>query len=128
MPVNFFDTHTHGELMNFYTNDVDTMRPLISETLPAFISTSISVVGVLFMMFKLNVKLTLVSLIAIAIMALVIYILGKTNRKYFIEIQKSGSDINGYVEEMFQGQKVIKVFQHEQAAIKQFQIYNEKMY
>ena len=80
------------------------------------------------MMFKLNVKLTLVSLIAIAIMALVIYILGKTNRKYFIEIQKSGSDINGYVEEMFQGQKVIKVFQHEQAAIKQFQIYNEKMY
>ena len=101
MPVNFFDIHTHGELMNFYTNDVDTMRPLISETLPAFISTSISVVGVLFMMFKLNVKLTLVSLIAIAIMALVIYILGKTNRKYFIEIQKSGSDINGYVEEMF---------------------------
>ncbi len=128
MPVNFFDTHTHGELMNFYTNDVDTMRPLISDTLPAFISTSISVVGVLFMMFKLNVKLTLVSLIAIAIMALVIYVLGKTNRKYFIEIQKSGSDINGYVEEMFQGQKVIKVFQHEKAAIKQFKVYNEKMY
>ncbi len=128
MPVSFFDTHTHGELMNFYTNDVDTMRPLIATTLPAFISTSISVVGVVFMMFKLNIRLTLVSLGAMTIMAIVIYILGRTGRKYFIEIQKGGSDINGYVEEMFQGQKVIKVFQYEKSAIKQFKVYNERMY
>ncbi len=128
MPLEFFDNHTHGELMNFYTNDVDTMRPLIANTLPTLISTIFSVVGVIVMMFKLNVKLTIVSLAAMGIMALVIYILGKTGRKYFIEIQKSGSDINGYVEEMFQGQKEIKVFQHENTALKQFKVYNEKMY
>jgi len=128
MPINFFDGHTHGELMSFYTNDVDTMRPLIAETLPALISTAINVFGVLFMMIKLSPKLTAVSLIAMALMFMVIYVLGKTGRKYFIEIQKGGSDINGYVEEMFQGQKVIKVFQYEEAAIKQFKVYNDKVF
>jgi len=128
MPVSFFDSHTHGELMNFYTNDIDTMKPLIADTLPAFISTSISVAGVLFMMFKLNTMLTAVSLVAMAIMAAVIYILGKNGRKYFMEVQKGNSDINGYVEEMFQGQKVVKVFQHEKAAIEQFEVYARKVF
>lgn len=128
MSINFFDSHTHGELMSFYTNDVDTMRPLIAETLPALISTAINVFGVLFMMIKLSPKLTAVSLVAMFLMALVIYALGKNGRKYFIEIQKGGSDINGYVEEMFQGQKVIKVFQYEEAAIKQFKVYNKRVF
>ncbi len=128
MPVSFFDTHTHGELMNFYTSDVDTMRPLIADTLPAFISTSINVFGVLFMMFKLSFNLTMISLFAMAIMAVVIYVLGRIGRKNFIEVQKGNSDINGYVEEMFQGQKVIKVFQHEKAAIDQFEVYAYKVF
>jgi len=128
MPVSFYDSHTHGELMNFYTNDVDTMRPLLAETLPTAFSTLFNIVGVFIMMLRLNVYLTVVAFISIMLMALVTYVLGKSGRKYFIQIQKSVSNINGYVEEMFQGQKVVKVFNHEEEAVRGFKKYNDETF
>ena len=128
MPIRFYDTHTHGELMNFYTNDVDTMRPLLAETLPTAISTLFNIVGVFYMMFRLNFRLTIVAAVSIMIMVLITYVLGKRGRKYFIMIQRSISNINGYVEEMFQGQKVVKVFNHEEEAVAGFKKYNDEAF
>ena len=128
MSVSFYDTHTHGELMNFYTNDVDTMRPLISVTLPQLINTMISLVGTIFMMFTKNVPLTLFMLGTLGIMVLVVLTLTKRSRKYFISMQKDVSNISGYAEEMIQGQKVIKVFNHEENIIKDFKGYNKACY
>ena len=128
MPISFYDTHTHGELMNFYTNDVDTMRPLLAETLPTAFSTLFNIVGVFFMMFRLNLYLTVVAAISIMFMVLITYVLGKNGRKYFIQIQRSISNINGYVEEMFQGQKVVKVFNHEEEAVAGFKKYNDEAF
>ncbi len=128
MEIRFYDTHTHGELMNFYTNDVDIMRPLLAETLPTAFSTLFNIVGVFFMMFRLNFYLTVVAAISIVIMMVITYLLGKSGRKYFIQIQRCVSNINGYVEEMFQGQKVVKVFNHEEEAVAGFEKYNDEAF
>ncbi|MDO4378569.1 MAG: ABC transporter ATP-binding protein [Erysipelotrichia bacterium] len=128
MSVKFYDTHTHGELMNFYTNDVDTIRPLVADTFPQLISTIISVSGVIIMMFRQNLILAAIAVLSLVVMSFITYYLGKFGRKYFIQVQKNVSDINGYCEEMFQGLKVIKVFQHEEESIKEFKKYNDRMY
>lgn len=128
MSVKFYDTHTHGELMNFYTNDIDTIRPLIADTFPQLISTIISISGVVIMMVKQNLELASIAILSLFVISMVTYFLGKFGRKYFIQVQKNVSDINGYCEEMYQGLKVIKVFQHEEESIKQFKKYNEEMY
>lgn len=128
MSVKFYDTHTHGELMNFYTNDIDTIRPLIADTFPQLISTIISISGVVIMMVKQNLELASIAILSLFVISMVTYFLGKFGRKYFIQVQKNVSDINGYCEEMYQGLKVIKVFQHEEESIKQFKKYNDEMY
>lgn len=128
MSIRFYDTHTHGDLMNFYTNDVDTMRPLIQETFPTAVSTLINVIGVIIMMTTLNVKLMIVCVIGLVFMFMITFLLGKKGRKHFKGIQKHSSEINGYCEELFQGQKVVKVFNHEKEAYEGFMVYNMAMY
>ena len=128
LSIRFFDSHTHGELMNYYTNDVDTIRPLIADTLPSLLSTTITISGVIISMFLINWKLTAISLLSLVAMVILTFVLGKGSRKYFVSIQQVASNINGYTEEMFQGQKVVKVFQHEQENIDQFQKYSNEMF
>ncbi len=128
MDIKFYDTHTHGELMNYYTNDVDIIRPLIADSLPQTISTFVSLTGSVIMMIYLSPNLTLITLGLLIVVVIISIIFGSKSRKYFIQIQRSMSDINGYVEEIFQGSKVVKVFSHEEATIDQFKVYyNEAM-
>ena len=128
LPVRFFDTRTHGEVMNFYTNDIDTIRPMIANGFPTLISTLITIVGCFAFMFSLNIRLTLVVLVMLGLMMVITYVLAKGSRKTFAGLQKQISNINGYAQEMFSGQKVIKVFNHEKETIDGFLKFNEKLY
>ncbi len=124
MPISFFDSKTNGELMNFYTNDVDAIRPLIADSLPQMFSTLISLTGSMTMMIILSPQLTLVTVALLVLVVCISLFVGKYSRKYFKQIQKSMSDINGYAEEMFLGLKVVKVFNHEEQSIARFKEYN----
>ena len=128
MPVKFFDKRTHGEVMNYYTNDIDTIRPMIADGFPTLVTTVFTLVSCFILMFSLNIKLTLIVLFALAIMLFVTFALAKSSRKTFAALQRQISNINGYVQEMFSGQKVIKVFNHEEATIKGFKEYNDELY
>ena len=128
LPVKFFDERTHGEVMNYYTNDIDTIRPMIADGLPTLISTMITLIGCFTFMFIVNVRLTLVVLLMLGIMILITFFLASSSRKTFAGLQKQISNINGYAQEMFSGQKVIKVFNHEKETIKGFKEYNDKLY
>ena len=126
MSVQFYDTHTHGELMNFYTNDVDIIRPLIADSFPQAINTLISLSGSMFMMLKLSPKLTLVALALLVLVVGMSVFIGKKSRSYFVKVQKSVSNINGYVEEMFLGSKEVKAFCYEDESVRKFQKYNDE--
>ena len=126
MPVQFYDTHTHGELMNFYTNDIDAIRPLIGDTLPQMINTIISLVGSMTMMIILSPKLTLITMTLLVLVTSVSVFVGKRSRKYFVKVMRTVSDINGYVEEMLLGQKEVKVFSHEKESVKAFSKFNDE--
>ena len=128
MPLKFFDTHTHGEVMNYYTNDIDTIRPMIANAVPTLISTLITIVGCFAFMFSLNVHLAFVVLFMLILMMIVTFVLAKNSRKTFAGLQKQVSNINGYAQEMFSGQKVIKVFNHEQQTMDGFKVFNDKLY
>lgn len=128
LPVRFFDTRTHGEVMNFYTNDIDTIRPMIANGFPTLISTLITIIGCFAFMFSLNIRLTLVVLVMLGLMMVITYVLAKGSRKTFAGLQKQISNINGYAQEMFSGQRVIKVFNHEKETIDGFLKFNEKLY
>jgi ATP-binding cassette subfamily B protein len=125
LPVGFFAGHTNGELMNYYTNDVDAMRPLINDSLPQVFSVAISITGSVIMMLTLSPRLTLVTLVLLVAVTLISYFVGKASRRYFVQIQKQVSNINGYVEEMFVGAKEIKVFCHEKESVEGFSRYND---
>jgi len=128
LPVSFFDLKTHGEIMVYYTNDIDTMRPMVADTMPTLITALTTLVGCFVMMFVLNIKLTFIVLLSTALMLFITTTLAKKSRKYFALLQKQVSNINGYVEEMFSGQKVIKVFNHEQETIDGFQGFSNELY
>ncbi len=128
LPLKFFDTRTHGEVMNYYTNDIDTIRPMIAEGFPALIQASITIIGCFTCMFVLNIKLTLVVLVMFFIMFFMTIFLAKSSRKTFADLQKSVSTINGYSQEMFSGQKVIKVFNHEEQSMAGFKDIAEELY
>jgi len=128
LPVKFFDTRTHGEVMNYYTNDIDTIRPMIANAFPTLISTMITIVGCFAFMFALNIRLTLVVLFMLIIMIIVTFVLASSSRKTFAGLQKQISNINGYAQEMFSGQKVIKVFNHEKQTMDGFLEFNRKLY
>lgn len=126
MPISFYAARSNGELMNYYTNDVDSIRPLIADSLPQALSTLISLAGSMYMMIRLSPMLTLVTVSLLLLVVFIAVFIGSNTRKYFKRIQESMSNINGYVEEMFLGQKVIKVFNHERQSIQGFSKFNDE--
>ena len=127
LPIKYFDTHTYGEIMSYYTNDTDTLREMVSRSIPQFISSTISVITVLCAMIYTSIHLTLMVFIFVAIMLVVTGKIGKKCAGYFVSQQKSIATLNGYVEEMINGQRVIKVFTHEKKAKEQFDLLNEDL-
>lgn len=127
LPIRYFDTHSHGDIMSVYTNDVDTMRQVISQTIPNVISSSITIISSFVSMILLSIPLTLVSLMMIGLMMIVVVKIGGKSSKYFMEQQKSLGQLNGYAEEMIQGVKVVKVFCHEKESMEGFEKNNEQL-
>lgn len=127
LPLNYFDTNTNGDLMSCYTNDTDTLRMLLSQTIPQLISSIVTIVGVFCAMLFYSVTLTLVALVFLAIMLVIVIKLSGISSKYFIKQQNALGALDGYVEEMIDGQKVVKVFCHEEKAIEEFQAVNEEL-
>ena len=120
LPISYFDTHSHGDIMSVYTNDIDTLRQFISQSLPQLFSSIISIVSVFVSMIVLNVPLTLLTLVMVALMLFATKKIAGKSGKFFVRQQQDLGKVNGYIEEMMQGQKVVKVFNHEQAAIERF--------
>ena len=127
LPVKYFDTRTNGEIMSNYTNDVDTLRQMISQSIPSIISSSITIVTTFIFMLTTSWVLTIVTILCIILMMIITSTIGKKSSKYFMEQQKSLSKINGYIEEMIEGQRVIKVFNYEDTAKKRFDELNSEM-
>ena len=127
LPLKYFDAHTHGDLMSLYTNDIDTMRQLLSQTIPQMISAALTFIFVFAFMVYFSFSLTLIVLIVLAIMIFIIKNVGQKSAKNFLKQQKAIGALNGYVEEMTEGQKVIKVFCHEQKAREQFKVVNDEL-
>ena len=127
LPLSYFDQHSHGELMSVYTNDVDSLRQMISTAMAQVFSSVITIVATFSSMVVLSVPLTLVSMLIAAVMMVVTTKLGKWSRGFFRTQQESLAAVNGFIEEMMTGQKVVKVFCHEQQAISDFELINERL-
>ena len=128
LPIKYFDTHSHGDIMSVYTNDIDTLRQMISQSMPQLLSSALSVVSIFVSMLILNVPLTVVTFIMVAIMLFATKTFAGKSGKYFIAQQKDLGKVNGYIEEMMEGQKVVKVFCHEEESKKQFQELNGELF
>ncbi len=128
LPIKYFDTHTHGDVMSHYTNDTDTLRQMIAMSMPQVFSSIITIVAVFFAMLSVSVWLTLFVVVCMFIIMRVIGTISGRSRKYFIRQQQSIGDVNGYIEEMINGQKVIKVFCHEEEAKAGFDEKNEHLF
>ena len=128
LPIKYFDTHAHGDIMSMYTNDIDTMRQLISQSLPQFINSAVTVVSVLISMFLLDVPLTLITLFMVALMMVSAKKIGSLSSRFFLAQQRSLGALNGCVEETMTGQKVVKVFCHEEESLAQFNELNDQLY
>ncbi len=128
LPIKYFDTHKHGDIMSVYTNDVDTLRQMISQSLIQVFNSAITIVSVLASMFVLSVPLTIVTLIMVAVMLFVTKNIAGKSGKYFVAQQNDLGKENGYIEEMMKGQKVVKVFNHEKKSIDEFREINEKLF
>lgn len=128
LPIRYFDTHAHGDIMSLYTNDIDTLRQMISQSIPQIINSAITVVSVFVSMVILSIPLTIVTLVMVFVMVIATTKLAGLSGKYFVEQQNDIAKVNGNVEEMMQGQKVVKVFNHEEEAIKNFEELNDKLY
>ena len=127
LPIRYFDQHSHGELMSRYTNDTDAMREMLSMSIPQIISSVFTITGVFVMMVVLSPILSILVLIMVLIMVFVIKKVGGKSRVYFGKQQKALGSVNGYIEEMIEGQKVVKVFVHEKAAKERFEFLNEDL-
>ncbi len=127
LPLKYFDTHTHGDLMSLYTNDVDTMRQLLTQTIPQIVSSVITLLAVLAFMIYYSVTLLIVVLAVLVVVVLATKYIGGKSAKYYLVHQKALGALNGYVEEMTEGQKVIKVFCHEQKARERFKVLNDEL-
>lgn len=128
LPIKFFDTHAHGDIMSTYTNDIDTLRQLISQSVPQLISSMVTIVGVFASMIVLNVPLTIVTLAMVGVMLYMTKKLAGLSGKYFIAQQRDIGKVNGYIEEMMEGQKVVKVFCHEDESINDFIERNDQLF
>ncbi len=127
LPIKYFDTHTHGDIMSRYTNDTDTLRMLISQSIPQLFNTVITLVSVFIAMVSTSIPLTVLVLVIVALMLILTGKIGGMSGKYFVRQQKSLGAINGYIEEMVTGQKVIKVFCHEEHAKADFDKLNDQL-
>ena len=127
LPIKYFDTHSHGDIMSMYTNDIDTLRQLISQSLPQMINSAITIVSVFACMLVLSIPLAVITIIMIAIIAFVSKKLTTFSGRYFLLQQRDLGAVNGFIEEMMEGQKVVKVFCHEKEAIHDFNKLNDKL-
>lgn len=127
LPIKYFDTHAHGDIMSVYTNDVDTLRQLISQSIPQIINSSVTIVTSFASMLILDIPLTLVTLAMIGVMLLVTSKIAGKSAVYFAKQQKNLGIVNGYIEEMMEGQKVVKVFCHEEKSLEQFRKLNQDL-
>lgn len=128
LPIKYFDTHNHGDVMSYYTNDIDTLRQMISQSIPQLIISTVTVITVLFIMLYYSVWLTLVVLLGVFFMTLVVKKVGGNSSRYFIRQQQAIGRTEGFVEEMMNGQKVVKVFCHEDEAKKDFDAINDALF
>ena len=127
LPIGYFDSHPHGETMSTYTNDVDALRQCLSQSIPQVFAAIITMVTVLISMFTTNVYLTLVVLAMVIVMAFVARFLGGNSSRFFVKQQEDLGQVNGYIEEMIEGQKVVKVFCYEEENMKKFDELNENL-
>ena len=128
LPIKYFDTHAHGDIMSVYTNDIDTLRQMISQSMPQLLNSAITIVSVLVSMVILSIPLTIVTLLMVGIMVFSSKIMAGKSGRYFLEQQVNLGTVNGYIEEMMSGQKVVKVFCHEEENIERFRELNDKLY
>ena len=128
LPIKYFDTHAHGDIMSIYTNDIDTLRQMISQSIPQIINSGFTIVSVLISMIILNVPLTIVTLIMVGIMLYCTKLAAGNSGKYFLKQQKNLGAVNGFIEEMMNGQKVVKVFCHEEENKEAFRKLNQELF
>ena len=127
LPIKYFDQHPHGDIMSVYTNDVDTLRQMLSQSIPQLVSSAITIVSVFFSMCMLSWQLTIVTMLMVALMMFCSKKITQQSGKYFIQQQRDLGKLNGYIEEMMEGQKVVKVFTHEQKALAGFRELNDQL-
>ena len=128
LPIRYFDTNSRGDIMSIYTNDIDTLRQMVSQSIPQLFNSFIMIVGTLISMIVLSVPLTIVTVVMVLLMLFVTVRIAKLSGKYFQEQQKNIGKVNGFIEEMMSGQKVVKVFCHEEESIKDFDELNEELF
>jgi ATP-binding cassette subfamily B protein len=128
LPIKYFDTHAHGDIMSCYTNDIDTLRQMISQSMPQCLNSAITIVSVFVSMIILSVPLTITTLVMVAIMLIVTKKATGISGRYFVAQQKSLGAVNGYIEEMMEGQKVVKVFCHEDESMAKFNKLNDELF
>lgn len=128
LPISYFDSHNTGDVMSIYTNDTDALRQLVSQSLPQLISSAISLVTILYLMLSYSLWLAFVVILGAFIMLFVVKTIGGKSAKYFVRQQRSVGDVEGYIEEMMQGQKVVKVFCHEQKSKETFDEKNDELF
>ncbi|SFT54381.1 ATP-binding cassette, subfamily B [Lachnospiraceae bacterium XBD2001] len=128
LPIRYFDTHAHGDIMSTYTNDIDTLRQMVGQSIPQIINSAMTIIMVFISMITLSIPLTIVTLLMVGVMLVVTANLAKLSGKYFMQQQKDIAAVNGNIEEMMNGQKVVKVFNHEEQAIEKFTELNEQLF
>ncbi len=128
LPIKYFDTHAHGDIMSCYTNDTDTLRQMISQSIPQMMSSSITIVSTFISMLVLSVPLTFLIILMVLVMVRAVRFIGGRSGMYFIQQQKSLGALNGYIEEMMEGQKVVKVFCHEEESKEKFYKLNDELF
>ena len=128
LPIRYFDSHAHGDIMSIYTNDIDTLRQLISQSLPQILNSAITVVSVFVSMVILNIPLTILTIVMVIVTTVVTKKLAGFSSRYFLAQQRDLGKVNGFIEEMLNGQKVVKVFTHEQENIEAFDKINDELF
>lgn len=128
LPLRYFDSRTHGETLSRVTNDIDTIATTLQQSLTQLITSVVTIVGIIIMMLSISVTLTLVTLITLPLSIIVTTTIAKRSQKYFAEQQKTIGELNGHVEEMYTGHKIVKAFGHEEKSVKEFNSINERLY
>ncbi len=128
LPISYFDTHSHGDIMSLYTNDIDTMRQMVSQSIPQLINSAITIVSVFISMVILSIPLTVITLVMVAVILFVSTKVASLSGSNFVGQQRALGNLNGYIEEMMDGQKVVKVFCREEATMEEFKRRNDELF